>query len=54
MYKGRKLEGKRVGKIALFAMRAYVAVDKSVAKKALNKLNGGKLKGRACRARLVK
>jgi ATP-dependent RNA helicase DbpA len=48
------VEGKFVGKINLSAMRAYVAVDKSVAKKALKALESGKIKGRQFRARLLK
>ncbi|SEK74285.1 ATP-dependent RNA helicase DbpA [Colwellia chukchiensis] len=41
----------QVGKIQLGANWAYVAVDKSVARKALNKLSQGKLKGRKFRVR---
>lgn len=48
------IDGQYVGKINLFAMRAYVAVHKSVAKKALKKLESGKMKGRQFRARLLK
>eukprot|EP00768_Dysnectes_brevis_P007208 gnl/Dysnectes_brevis/5_a7_6592.p1 GENE.gnl/Dysnectes_brevis/5_a7_6592~~gnl/Dysnectes_brevis/5_a7_6592.p1 ORF type:complete len:434 (+),score=-3.21 gnl/Dysnectes_brevis/5_a7_6592:2115-3416(+) len=48
------IEGKSVGKINLFAMRAYVAVERSVAKKALNKIESGKMKGRQFRARILK
>ncbi|WED22657.1 ATP-dependent RNA helicase DbpA [Vibrio sp. JC009] len=48
------IDGKKVGKINLFAMRSYVAVDKSVAKKALSKLEHGKLKGRKFKARILK
>lgn len=48
------IDGKKVGKINLFAMRAYVAVEKSIAKKALKKLEHGKLKGRKFKARLLK
>ena len=40
------IEGKSVGKVNLFPMRAYVAVEKSVAKKALRKIESGKMKGR--------
>ena len=47
------IEGKQVGKIALFDHWACVAVSKSVAMKALKKLNNGKMKGRECRARLL-
>lgn len=48
------ISGDKVGKIHLFPMRAYVAVDKSVAKKALNQIQQGKMKGRQFRARLLK
>ncbi|WP_375753919.1 ATP-dependent RNA helicase DbpA [Vibrio sp. HN007] len=48
------IDGKKVGKISLFAMRSYVAVDKSVAKKALKTIEHGKLKGRKFKARLLK
>jgi len=44
----------QVGKIQLGANWAYVAVDKSVAKKALNKLTHGKLKGRTFRVKELK
>ncbi|UXA00532.1 ATP-dependent RNA helicase DbpA [Vibrio splendidus] len=48
------IDGKSVGKINLFAMRAYVAVERSVAKKALGKIESGKMKGRQFRARILK
>ncbi|MDK9736343.1 ATP-dependent RNA helicase DbpA [Vibrio sp. D404a] len=48
------IDGKSVGKINLFAMRAYVAIEKSVAKKALRKIESGKMKGRQFRARILK
>lgn len=48
------IDGKSVGKINLFAMRAYVAVERSVAKKALSKIESGKMKGRQFRARILK
>ncbi len=43
----------QLGKIDLFDMCAYVAVEEHVAKKALRKLGGGKLKGRSFRVRKV-
>ncbi len=46
--------GKQVGKINLFDMRAYVAVEKNVAKKAAKKLEQDKIKGRQFRARVLK
>ena len=48
------IDGKKVGKINLFDTRSYVAVDKTVAKQALSKLENGKLKGRKFRARILK
>ncbi|NOH97728.1 ATP-dependent RNA helicase DbpA [Vibrio sp. 99-70-13A1] len=48
------IDGKSVGKINLSAMRAYVAIEKSLAKKALNKIESGKMKGRQFRARILK
>jgi ATP-independent RNA helicase DbpA len=47
------MTGKQVGKIQIFDNWAYVAIDHNVAKKALDKLNKGKLKGRSFRARQV-
>ena len=44
----------QVGKIQLGANWAYVAVDKMVTRKALNKLTHGKLKGRTFRVRELK
>ena len=48
------LTADQIGKINLFQMRAYVAVQKSVAKVALEKLSNGKMKGRQFRARYIK
>ncbi|MDW6004552.1 ATP-dependent RNA helicase DbpA [Vibrio mangrovi] len=48
------IEGKQVGKINLFDMRAYVAVQKNVGKKAVKKLENGKIKGRQFRARILR
>lgn len=48
------VDGKKVGKINLFDMRSYVAVDRSVSNLALKKLENGKMKGRKFRARIVK
>ncbi|MGS0693670.1 ATP-dependent RNA helicase DbpA [Shewanella sp. 0m-4] len=44
------IEGFEVGKIKITDMRAYVAVNRKVAKKALHKITNGKLKGRSYRA----
>ncbi|MGP8307173.1 ATP-dependent RNA helicase DbpA [Vibrio sp. YIC-376] len=48
------IPGTQVGKIHLFPVRAYVAVEKSAAKKALQTISTGKMKGRQFRARLLK
>jgi ATP-independent RNA helicase DbpA len=48
------IQGKLVGKINLFDMRSYVAVEKNVAKQALKKLESGKMKGRNFRARILR
>lgn len=48
------IDGKSVGKINLFDMRAYVAIEKSVVKQALNKIQQGKMKGRQFKARILK
>ncbi len=44
------IDGKEVGKIQLHDMWAYVAVKKEVAKRAVKKIETGKLKGRKFRA----
>lgn len=44
------IEGTQVGKIQITDYRAYVAVDRKVMKKALNKITGGRIKGRSYRA----
>lgn len=48
------IAGNQVGKIALFPNCAYVAVEKKVIKKALNKLANDKMKGRQFRVRQVR
>ncbi|WP_407316649.1 ATP-dependent RNA helicase DbpA [Pseudomonas sp. nanlin1] len=47
------IPGAQVGKIAIFDFQAYVAVDRSVAKQALQRLNDGKIKGRSLRVRIL-
>ncbi len=47
------IAGKQVGKIQVFDNWAYVAVNRKVARPALQKLIQGKLKGRTFRARLI-
>ncbi len=46
------ITGAQVGKIDMFDIRAYVAVQRDAVKPALNKLSEGKLKGRSFRVRL--
>ncbi len=43
-----------VGKISIFDQSAYFAVSRSVAKRALKKIEQGKLKGRSFRVRLIR
>ncbi len=45
------IPGTQVGKIAIFDFQAFVAVERDVAKQALNRLNAGKIKGRALKVR---
>jgi ATP-independent RNA helicase DbpA len=40
------LPGDAIGKIDIFATRAYVAIKRELADKALGRLRGGKIKGR--------
>jgi ATP-independent RNA helicase DbpA len=51
---GGHIAAEQIGKINVLPMRAYVAVNKKVAKLALQKLSNGKIKGRQFRARLLK
>jgi len=45
------LEAKDIGKIDVFATRAYVAISRTLANKALERLRAGKIKGRNFRVR---
>lgn len=47
------LSAQHIGKIDIFDMSSYVAVDKSTYRQALNYLSRGKIKGRSIRARLI-
>ncbi|CDZ94703.1 ATP-dependent RNA helicase DbpA [Pseudomonas saudiphocaensis] len=47
------IPGTQVGKIALFDFQAFVAVERSVIKQALNRLNAGKIKGRSLKVRIL-
>ena len=47
------LEGSQIGKIDIFDMCSYVAVERRALRQALNSLANGKVKGRTARARRV-
>ncbi|WP_122242962.1 ATP-dependent RNA helicase DbpA, partial [Pseudomonas syringae] len=47
------IPGTQVGKIAIFDFQAYVAVERSMAKQALERLNNGKIKGKSLRVRIL-
>jgi len=47
------IPGAQVGKIAIFDFQAFVAVERSVARKALARLNAGKIKGRSLKVRVL-
>ncbi|MGJ8693451.1 MAG: ATP-dependent RNA helicase DbpA [Thalassotalea sp.] len=49
----KAIDGKMVGKIQLFDIRAYVAVHHSISKLALKMISEGKMKGRNFRARII-
>ncbi len=51
---GEQLQGSQIGKIQVTARRTFVAVERRQAKRALQLLTEGKLKGRNFRARLLK
>ena len=48
------LDGTDIGKITVYPAHVYVAVRQSVAHKAWKQLQGGKIKGKTCRVRLLK
>lgn len=50
---GQAIAGNQVGKIQIHDIWAYVAVERTCVKLALEKLNHGKLKGRTFRARIM-
>ncbi len=45
------IPGSQVGKIAIFDFQAFVAVDRTVSRQALKRLNDGKIKGRSLKVR---
>ena len=47
------IPGDKVGKIAIFDYQAFVAVDRAIARQALQRLASGKIKGRAVKVRLL-
>ncbi|MGN6224636.1 ATP-dependent RNA helicase DbpA [Pseudoxanthomonas sp.] len=47
------LPGTAIGKIAIFATRSYVAVERGKAAQALARLNAGRIKGRSFRVRRI-
>jgi len=47
------LEGSQIGKIDIFDMSSYVAIERGALRQALNYLANGKVKGRAVRARKI-
>jgi ATP-dependent RNA helicase DbpA len=48
------ISGSQIGKIQIFDIKAYVAVDRKIADAALRKIVDGKLKGRSFKARYVR
>ncbi len=51
--KGEDIDGTQVGKIQVMDNWAYLAIERSVAKVALQKLSSEKIKGKSFRARLI-
>ncbi|MGN8249706.1 ATP-dependent RNA helicase DbpA [Pseudomonas sp. SMV7] len=47
------IPGKQVGKIAIFDFQAFVAVERPLARQAMQRLNSGKIKGRSLKVRIV-
>jgi len=47
------IPGKQVGKIAIFDFQAFVAVERPLARQAMQRLNNGKIKGRSLKVRIV-
>jgi len=48
------LQGSQIGKIDIFDMSSYVALDPAALRQALNYLSNGKVKGRSVRSRRIK
>jgi ATP-dependent RNA helicase DbpA len=51
--KEQDITGDKIGKIQIFDMKAYVAVDRKLSDQALKKITTGKLKGKNFRARFI-
>lgn len=49
----KTIDGKMIGKIQLFDLKAYVAVDSKIAKLALRTILDGKMKGKSFKARIM-
>ncbi len=49
-----EINGEQIGKIQIFDLKAYVAVDRNIADAALKKIVNGKLKGRSFKARYIR
>jgi len=47
------IPGSKVGKIAIFDFQAFVAVERDVARQALQRLNAGRIKGRSLKVRAL-
>ena len=47
------MPGDAIGKIDIFTIRAYVAIKRELANKALSRLRAGKIKGRNFRVELL-
>ncbi len=47
------LSGSQIGKIDIFDISSYIAIERPALRKALNYLNRGKVKGRSIRARII-
>jgi len=48
------LTGSQIGKIDIFELSSYVAVDRTALRQAMNYLAQGKVKGRSVRARKIR
>lgn len=51
--KGEGISGDQIGKIQMLDNWAYIAIERSIAKQAVAKINDGKIKGKRFRSRLI-